>query len=290
MNDPHDGDEVLDYGLIADIPRSKELFEQKAQFHWEFYSELAYLRNQIYDALKSSLREVAAPFEFSSWQRAVKYKYSLAPLSTKGSLVDPGGRFNIGAIDPSRFPVFPALYLASDKKTALAELLGRDGPVDSLTPEELALTKSISVTVASVSGKLESVLDIRDSKNLAGFVNLIKGFKLSSKLITKARRVGLFPVKIVRGTNQLIKELQSPKWREWPMGYDVPASPQIFGRIVLDAGVEGVLYDSVLTHSLCSAIYPQNFQNSASYIELDGPCPPETIHNRIDSTTFKNFI
>ena len=253
MNAPDD--EVLDYGLIADIPKSKELFEQKAQFHWEFYSELAYLRNQTYDLLKSSLREVAAPFEFSSWQRAVKYKYSLAPLSTKGSLVDPGGRFNIGAIDPSRFPVFPALYLASDKKTALAELLGRDGPVDSLTPEELALTKSISVTVVSVSGKLESVLDIRDSKNLAGFVNLIKDFKLSSKLITKARRVGLFPVKIVRGTHQLVKELQSPKWREWPMGYDVPASPQIFGRIVLDAGVEGVLYDSVLTHSLCSAIY-----------------------------------
>ncbi len=147
MNDPHDGDEVLDYGLIADIPRSKELFEQKAQFHWEFYSELAYLRNQIYDALKTSPREVAAPFEFSAWQRAVKYKYSLAPLSTKGSLVDPGGRFNIGAIDPSRFPLFPALYLASDKKTALAELLGRDGPVDSLTPEELALTKSISITL-----------------------------------------------------------------------------------------------------------------------------------------------
>lgn len=181
-------------------------------------------------------------------------------------------------------------YLASDKKTALAELLGRDGPVDSLTSEELALTKSISITVVSVSGKLESVLDIRDSKNLTGFVNVIKDFKLSSKLIAKARRVGLFPVKIVKGTNQLVKELQSPKWREWPMGYDVPASPQIFGCIVLDAGIEGVLYDSVLMHNLCSAIYPQNFQNSASYIELDGPCPPETIHKQIDSTTFKNFI
>jgi hypothetical protein len=100
--------------------------------------------------------------------------------------VDPGGRFNIGAIDPSRFPVFPALYFASDKKTALAELLGRGGPVDSLTPEELALTKSTSITVVSVSGKLESVLDIRDSKNLVGFINLIKDFKVSSKLITKA--------------------------------------------------------------------------------------------------------
>lgn len=287
MNGP---DEVLDYGLIADIPKTKELFERQAQYHWEFYSELAYLRNRIYDLLKSSLREVAVPFEFPIWQRAVKYRYSLTPLSTKGSLVEPGGRFNIGAIDPSRFPVFPALYLASDKKTALAELLGRDGPANSLTPEELALTKSTSITVVSVSGKLESVLDIRDSSNLAGFVSLIKDFRLSSKLTAKAKSVGLYPVKIVKNANQLVGELQSFKWREWPMGYDVPASPQIFGRIVLDAGIEGILYDSVLTHTPCAAIYPQNFQNSSSYIELDDPCPIETIHKRIDSTTFQNFV
>jgi hypothetical protein len=40
MNGP---DDVLDFGLIADIPKSKDLFEQKAKFHWEYYSELAYL-------------------------------------------------------------------------------------------------------------------------------------------------------------------------------------------------------------------------------------------------------
>ena len=284
-------EEVLDYGLIADIPKSRELFKQQAQFHWEYYSELAFLRNQIYDSLKSSLRERTAPFEFTGWQRAVKYKYSLEPLSTKGSLVDPGGRFNIGAIDPSRFPLFPALYLACDKKTALAELLGRDGAANanSLTPEELALTKPTSITVVSVSGRLESVLDVRDQKNLAGFVNLIKDFKLSSGLFMKARKLGL-QVKIVRNTSQLVRELQMSRWREWPMGYDVPSAPQIFGRIVLDAEIEGILYDSALTHSQCSAIYPHNLQNSSSYIELDDPGPSEGIPRRIDSTTFKNFI
>ncbi len=286
MNGP---DEPLDSGLIADIPKTKKRFERLAQFHWEYYSELAFLRNKIYDSLKGSLRERAEPVECSGWQRAVKYRYSLVPLSTKGSLSDPGGRFNIGAIDTSHFPVFPALYLARDKKTALAELLGRDGPVDSLTPEELALTKSASITVVSVSGRLESVLDVRDAKNLAGFVNLIKGFRLSGGLIMKARNLGL-PVKLVTSADELVKELQAFGWREWPMGYDVPAAPQIFGRIVLDAGIEGILYDSVLTHNLCSAIYPQNFQNSSAYIELDDPCPPETIHKRIDSTTFKNFV
>lgn len=282
-------DEPLDYGLIADIPKFRELFEQKAQFHWEFYTELALHRSKIYDSLRASLRERAESFDFTGWQRAVKYRYSLCPLSAKGSLADPGGRFNIGAIDPARFPTFAALYLASDKRTALAELLGREGPENSLSPEELALTKPTSITIVSVSGKLESILDVRDAKNLAGFVNLVKGFQVSGKLYLKAKKVGE-RIKIVRNSSELVKVLASTRWREWPMGYDVPAASQIFGRIVLDAGVEGILYESVLTSGPCLAIYPQNFQDSASFIELDGARPPEVVHKRIDSASFKNFL
>ena len=55
MNSEHD--EILDSGLIADIPKFRELFEEKAQFHWQFYSELPLLRSKIYDKLKSSLLE-----------------------------------------------------------------------------------------------------------------------------------------------------------------------------------------------------------------------------------------
>ena len=187
-------------------------------------------------------------------------------------------------------PMFAALYLASDKKTALAELLGRsDQPISSLNPEELALTKAASITVVSLSGQLESVLDITDAKNLTPFTNLIKGFKISSKLILKSRKVGL-PVALIRDSTTLMKVLQATAWREWPMGYDVPAAPQIFGRIVQDAGIEGILYRSVLTDSTCLAAFPQNFQNSSAYIEIDDPCPAETLHRRLDSTTFENFI
>jgi RES domain-containing protein len=74
---------------------------------------------------------------------------------TTSSSDDPGGRFNVGDIDRARYPAFPALYIASDKGTALAEVLGREKRADSLTPEELALTKPDSITAASVSGKLE---------------------------------------------------------------------------------------------------------------------------------------
>lgn len=280
---PHD--DPLDSGLIADIPKSRALYEQLGQFHWEYYSELAYQRNRIYDSLKSSLRERAAPFELSKWQRVVKYKYALHPLGTNGSVVELGGRFNIGEIDTTRYPVFPALYLASDKGTALAELLGRSTSRD-LTPEEVALTKPDSIAAVSVSGHLDAVLDIRDSSNLAAFVALIKGFRLSSSLKSKASKLGV-PLKIITTARELTAILHAPEWRNWPALFDTPAVPQIFGRIVLDAQVEGILYRSVLTEKPCLAIYNQNFQNSSSYIELDDPVPPELTVRRLDSSNCK---
>ena len=235
---PHD--EPLDGGFVADIPKSKALYEQLVQFHWEYYSALENQRIRIYDSLTKSLRERAAPFELSKWQRVVKYKYALHPLGTNGSVVDPGGRFNIGEINKTRYPVFPALYVASDKRTALAELLGRSTSGQSLTPEEVALTKPDSIAAVSVSGHLDAVLDIGDDRNLAAFVALIKGFRLPPTLTSKASRLG-FPPRIIKTVQELTTVLHASDWRNWPALYDTPAACQIFGRIVLDAQVEGVL-------------------------------------------------
>src|SRR5271156_185481 len=136
----------LESGRVSDIVQSKKLYQDLVEFHWRYYSELEFQRKKIREQLNNSLRGAAAGSQFSRWQRVVKYKYSLDPLNAKGSLFDPGGRFNIGAIDPMRYPMFPALYLAADKGTALAETLGRDKNVGSLTPEELALTKPDSIS------------------------------------------------------------------------------------------------------------------------------------------------
>jgi len=276
-------DEPLDSGFIADIPKSRALYEQLRQFHWEFYSELAYQRSKIYDSLKNSLRERAKPFELSNWQRVVKYKYALHPLGTNGSLVDPGGRFNIGEIDTPRYPVFPALYVASDKGTALAELLGRSTSGDLLTPEEVALTKPDSIAAVSVSGHLDAALDIGDDSNLAGFVALIKTFRLPPTLTSKASKLG-FPLKTIKTVQELSTVLHASDWRNWPALYDTPAACQIFGRIASDAQVEGIMYKSVLTEKPCLAIYHQNFQHSSSYIQLDDPVPPELVVKRLDSS------
>jgi hypothetical protein len=277
--------EVLDSGRISDILRSKTLFEELVEFHWNYYCELAFQRNQIREQLKSSLREKTRPFEFAKWQRTVRYKYSLAPLSTKGSLIDPGGRFNIGELDRARYPVFPALYIASDKGTALAEVLGRDENTGSLTPEELALAKPDSITAVSLSGKLESVLDIRERNNLAGFVNLVKDFRLSRALVQKARKLG-FPLLLIKTTTELGDALEQRNWRNWPMIFDVPTASQIFGGLVMNAGIEGISYNSAITQKQCIAIFPQNFHNSSSFVELDDEVPNADVQRRIDSSNF----
>ena len=155
--------------------------------------------------------------------------------------------------------------------------------MDSFTPEELALTKSDSITVVSVSGRLESVLDIRERKNLAAFIALIRNFRLSSSLIRKARRLD-FPVQLVTTSAELVRVSTQPDWRNWPMVFDVPSACQIFGE--LDAGIEGIQYNSSLTDKECLAIFPQNFLNSSSYIELDDAVPAENVQRRIDSSNF----
>ena len=279
----------LESGPISDIVNSKARFSELVQFHWQYYSELAFQRNRIREQLKDSLRGKAGRFEFSHWQRAVKYRYSLDPLSVQGSLSDPGGRFNVGRIDPARYPVFAGLYIASDKGTALAEVLGRDENAGSLTPEELALTKSDSITIVSVSGRLESALDIRERTNLVPFVNLVKSFKLSRTLVRRARKLGQ-PVLLVRTAKLLRDALEQHDWRNWPMLFDVPATSQIFGGLVQDAGIEGIRYNSAITGRECVAIFPQNFLNSSSFLQLDDPVPTETIQARVDSSNFRRLF
>lgn len=246
-------------------------------------------KEDIREQLNASLRNAATAFEFSQWQRIVRYKYSLDPLSAKGSLSDPGGRFNIGAIDPTRYPMFPALYLAADKGTAFAEVLGRDKSAELLTPEELALTKPDSISAVSVSGRLDAILDIRGLNNLAQFVNLIKAFRLSRSLVVEARRLGL-PLQLIATVAELKRVLMVDNWRNWPMLYDAPAGGQIFGGIAVDAGIEGILYESVLTGKKCLALFPQNFLNSSSYVELDDPVPSDAVRKRIDSGNFAEFV
>ena len=185
--------------------------------------------------------------------------------------------------------MFPALYIASDKGTAIAEVLGREKTAGSLTPEELALSKPDSITALSVSGKLESVLDIRKRDNLAPLVNLTKNFKLSKSLVLRARKLR-FPLRLATTAKELGSALEQRDWRNWPMVFDVPSTCQVFGALVMNAGIEGILYNSAITGRECIAIFPQNFLNSSSFLQLDDPVPSEKVQGRVDSSNFASIV
>jgi hypothetical protein len=268
---------LLDQFSIADINKWTVLKDQFLKYHWDYYKELAYQRSQIIDEIKKSLLEATQKtFEFKQWQRALKYKYALEPFSVAGSLCDPaGGRFNIGDINPSQFPSFPGLYLAADKNTALQELLCQK--IDQKTnPLDFALTDPTSVANVSLSGSLNSIINLREPEKLQPFINLIKGFSIPDSLKKDAKKIGEQEPELIKTVSKLIDVLLDPNWRLWPMQFDVPIASQIFGQMVVEAGIEGILYPSKFTNNDCLAIFPQNFDEaSGSFIQLDDEAPKE---------------
>ena len=93
-------------------------------------------------------------FKFGEWVRVVKYRWSLEPLSACGSILGGGGgRFNIGDIDTTRFPPFPAVYLAENEETASCEVFGVKPKGESdLDRVDLSLIKRGSYTLIRIEG------------------------------------------------------------------------------------------------------------------------------------------
>lgn len=273
----------IDRFTVEDIRQGKERQEAFSHYYWGQYSEFAYQRSLIMDEIKKALVAAAIkPFHFSGFQRAVTYKRSLDPLSVEGSVKSTGGRFNIGDIDRTKFPAFPALYLGEDKDTALQEIFQCNlSGINGLSPQELALTNIQSISIVSVFGALESIIDLYQPERLQTFVDLIKNFKYSEALKREATGLGVNDSK-VENVAHLLSAIYDHNWRGLPMHMDVPSSPQIFGQIVLEAGIEGIRYKSKYTEKPCLAIYPQNFLGPDSFVELKDQCPPEVKRKRVD--------
>lgn len=280
---------LLEQGKLKDIKLAKQHVARYLKYQWEYYSELAYQRNLIHDELKKILIESSITnYRFDKWQRTVKYKYSLHPLSTVGSLKFIGGRFNAGVDINPEISSFPALYIASDKDTALQETLGQMAEKGSpLSAQELALTNPDSIAVVSVSGELEKVFDLRAAKHLDAFVDMTKGFKLSAALKASARSLKLAAPSVAERSKDLLETLLTKDWRASPVHGDVPANSQIFGALIYQAGIEGILYPSTRTGKECLAIFPNNFAVTSSYIELDDEPPHAKVERRIDSNNWR---
>src|SRR3989338_6206407 len=163
----------LDQFSVQDIRRWKNFGDKFLKFHWDYYSFLAHERSKIAEEIRKELfAAVTQNFQFSKWQRTLKYKYSLKQFSVAGSLVDPGGRFNIGDLNSSKFTPFPAFYIAAHKDTALQELLCQKIEIgkEEQAPN-FALADPSSITNVSLSGFLDSIIDLRESDRLQPFLN-----------------------------------------------------------------------------------------------------------------------
>lgn len=282
---------LLDSVRPRAIKRWIKLHDQIIDYTAEHFSYFAYRRSKVMEELKTSLRDNSINFEFNNWVRVVSQEFSNTPLSTIGSYISfPGGRFNIGNIDPQRFPQFPALYLASESATAFLEMKGLEPEEnhEGLTGSELSVAGNFSHF--KVQGELINVLDLTNEENLRPFYNLIKDIKLPIYYIKKARELKSSAMPPVKNLQELLSTIFEPNWRLMPMQFDVPANSQILGQIAQSAGLEGILYPSIKTQKIILAAYPQNFINSDSFIEIEGRVAKTVEHTRIDKNTFKNYL
>lgn len=284
----------LDTFSLRNDRLSKQRYQAIANYFWEHYCYFAQKRSEIIEELKQALAVNCNTYAFSHWQRIVGYKFSLDPLSAKGSILnDPGGRFNIGDIDQIKFSQFGALYIAEDRETAYREKFGLypDEKNLGLSADELSLTSSDSVSIVTLKGDINQVLDITKTASLKDFFNLLKNIKLPKSLLNKAKKLNLNPIPHqIKTPNELKSSLLLHDWRQYPMFIDIPANSQIFGQIAYLAGIEAILYPSKMSEKKCLAVFPKNFAQSPSYIEIDNEVPDEIKCRRLDAHTYLNLI
>ena len=280
---------LLEEGTLESMRAAKKRTEDLVSYHWDYFSELAKQRNHDFEKIKKALiSSCTSDFTFDGWQRAVKYKYSLHPLSTVGSLSYIGGRFNAGVDVNTNVPHHPALYIAMNKDTAMQETLGQEtAQHPKLTPQEIALTNPQSQTFVSVSGKLDKVLDLRSPAQLKQLMLVLKHFKVSSDLAKRARELGIDPPGIIQTAKLLLDTILDDNWRNYPVNLEVPSNSQILGHLLLLSGIDGVVYPSKFTGKDCVAIFPQNFEGGTSFVKFDNEAPHKKVPTRIDGSKWR---
>lgn len=275
----------------ADLRTWKRQAEDLERYHVQLFFHLEGQRALCHEDLCDALRQSApANIVVDRWARIVDYKYSLQPLSAAGSLVH-GGRFNIGGdLDPGKFPVFPALYLAEDYDTAYAERFGqRPSASGQLDGHEYALRTPGSFTSVSVNGQLYNLFDLRHAKSLKKFASIISAFDLPKELRDLAGSAGIKSPLVLRSGGQLKTSLLAHNWRLYPSQYEIPANSQIFARLVVDAGFDGIVYASTKGPRACVALFPTNFSGSESHVELADEAPSGATHTRLNQETWKEI-
>lgn len=280
----------LERTSVQEIEKLKEFGEYYIRFHSDYYSTLAYQRSQIQNEIKKALMEATSrDFPIVGWKRIVRLKHSNKPLSVAGSIKNIGGRFNIGDINSPLVTKFPALYIAEDFDTAIKEVLyqGNEGSTNDKA-HIFALANNDSFTSVSLRGHLDFIIDLNKPEALEPFIDLIKDFTVPDYLQQAAKKLNE-KIDLIKSVSGLMNAILSPNWRDWPMLFDVPTTSQVFGELVANAGIDGILYPSKYSNKHCLAIFPQNFDTTDSYVELEHESSPEVKVKRLDCNTWLQF-
>ncbi len=202
---PRPTNPVSSANVNADLPSLRELerFSRSSLRQWQqaadrlskvqrsLYFDLEPLRQRVAPSLLDAVRRGATrTVDLTGWCRIVEWRYTLTPLSMRGSLRDEGGRFNVGErLAPGSFTPFPALYLAENFETAMGEKFSRPDIKAShgLTPAALALRTPASFTQCRLRGQVEQILDVSDREALTPFVEQIKAFEFPKQVLTLSR-------------------------------------------------------------------------------------------------------
>lgn len=272
----------LETASERDVEAGNKYGREFREYARESYRQLARQRAPLRGQILQALRLAAVgPRSFERWQRVLPYKFSHQPLSCAGSISSQaGGRFNIGKLLGNNPPKpIDALYLAEDRQTACCEVYGQDQNTSSgLTPADLALQDSHSMSYVAVNVRLVSFIDLHQMERLQPFLDIIKGFTFTKKVEQQARALKVSPETVVTSLETLKMGLLSHHWRQHPILADVPSVGQVFGELVCDAGVEGIVFPSVRSgdDKSCLVIYPKCVR-AESRVELADDSPPGTV-------------
>ncbi|MEF2147830.1 RES family NAD+ phosphorylase [Aquilutibacter rugosus] len=269
--------------------RSKDVDELILRLYLDTEPDRVRYSKEIQQALSECSTE---PFIFENWFRVVTFKWTNEPLSCAGSLTYVGGRFNVGVdVEHAISGPFPALYLAQDFETAYREKyqLKRSDSNGGLSSRELSLEGSH--TAVRIRGHIERVLDVRDLSRLRPFLNVIKRIKRPATILPLMRRLKIKPDGIVMvNTMGRLERSLTGNWREWPVQYGVPSASQVFAKLAIAAGYEGILYRSSKTDKGdCLAIFPSAISSDRTFIELMDDTPETAINRRLDFSTCQSL-
>lgn len=263
---------------------SKDLDELEDTMHFSLEPERRRFRQELIQALQ--LQEPKS-LEILDWVRIVDYRFSLTPLSSAGSLLEYGGRFNAGIdLNPGTLNPWPALYLAEDYETAYREKfqIKSNDLTNGLKPEELALEHGKSHTTVFLSGRLDGVFDMTSASKLDDVAKTLKKIKMPQRAHTLMKKLGMntSDYKMVKNGQGLYDAVLRHNYRILPVQFGLPARGQVLGELIKAAGFEAILYKSTAGPGNCLAIFPDQLSEQ-SYVELIDVPPEGVKYSRLDS-------